>query len=62
VLTLSHGEVSPLARPVGRTRSVAIATSRDPSFDGVYHRFAGKVTIDRLEGDAVAERIDGQAI
>ena len=31
-------------------------------FDGAYHRFAGKVTIERLEGDARVERFDGHAI
>jgi hypothetical protein len=31
-------------------------------FDGAYHRFAGKVTIERLEEDAAAERFDGHAI
>ena len=31
-------------------------------FDGADHRFAGKVTIERLEGDARVERVDGYAI
>ena len=50
----------------------AILTDRAPflkriiarliGFDGAYHRFAGKVTIERLEGDTRAERFDGHAI
>ena len=50
----------------------AILTDRAPflkriiarliGFDGAYHRFAGKVTIERLEGDAAVERFDGHAI
>lgn len=50
----------------------AILTDRAPfpkriiarlvGFDGAYHRFAGKVTIERLEGDARVERFDGHAI
>jgi len=50
----------------------AILTDRTPflkriiarliGFDGAYHRFAGKVTIERLEGDARAGRFDGHAI
>ena len=31
-------------------------------FDGAYHRFAGKVTIERLEGNVRVERFDGRAI
>ncbi|MDR1408693.1 MAG: hypothetical protein LBJ12_00135 [Oscillospiraceae bacterium] len=31
-------------------------------FDGAYHRFAGNVTLERLEGDTVAEKIDASAI
>jgi hypothetical protein len=50
----------------------AILTDRAPflkriiarliGFDGAYHRFAGKVTIERLEADARVERFDGHAI
>lgn len=31
-------------------------------FDGANHRFSGKVTTARLEGDAAVERVDGHAI
>jgi hypothetical protein len=31
-------------------------------FDGAYHRFTGKVTIEKFEGGARAERFDDRAI
>jgi len=31
-------------------------------FDGAYHRFTGKVTVDKLEGGVLVERFDGRAI
>ena len=50
----------------------AILTDRAPflkriiarliGFDGAYHRFAGKVTIERLEGDARVDQFAGRAI
>ena len=50
----------------------AILTDRAPflkriiarliGFDGAYHRFAGKVTIERLEGDAPVDQFAGRAI
>src|SRR5882672_10809453 len=31
-------------------------------FDGAYHRFTGKVTVDKLERGVLVERFDGRAI
>jgi len=50
----------------------AILTERAPllkrilawliSFDGAYHRFTGKITIEKFERDARVERFDDRAI
>jgi hypothetical protein len=55
-----------------RTILQAIPTDRAPflrriiarliGFDGAHHRFASKVTIQRLGGDARVERFDGHAV
>jgi hypothetical protein len=52
----------PARHPPGRMPLLKRIVARLIGFDGAYHRFAGKVTIEKFERDVRVERFDDRAI